>query len=142
MKFCDEKIQKHLLNGGKIKRRSCNFPMLLSNNGSFCYKCDYIHSYCLSKQDLTADDWEIIEPEYDWDKIIKDKVLCVFEDMFNVEDLDCDYPILGYLLNYDFNEDYKFECKMIENRKAHFGKCKPFNPTEFNIAEDLKEYEK
>ena len=75
MKFCDERIQKHLLNGGKIKTKSDNFPMFLNKYGSMCYKNMY---YSINKNDLTVDDWEIVEPEYDWDKIIEDKVLCEF----------------------------------------------------------------
>ena len=79
MKFCDEKIQKHILNGGKIKRESCNFLMFLNNKGFLCYQSDGpIHTCCINSKDLTADDWEIVEPEYNWDKIIKDKVLCIF----------------------------------------------------------------
>ncbi len=62
--------------------------------------------------------------------------------MFNVEDLDCDYPILGYLKKYEPDEDYKFDGEMIDSYVANFRKCKPFNPAEFNIAKDLKEYEK
>lgn len=134
MKFCDERIQKHLLNGGKIKRRSCNFPMLLSNNGGFCYQCDYIHTYCLNRGDLTADDWEILELEYDWNRIIKDKILCVFSD-------NKDFKYLFYTgLLQEFNNKSSLPFKEKDGVEFHY--CKPFNPAEFNIAKDLKEYEK
>ena len=80
MKFCDERIQKHLLNGGKIKRKNSNFSIFLNENEDLCYQFECTSLYYLTKQDLTSEDWEIIEPKYDWDKIIKDKVLCVFWD--------------------------------------------------------------
>lgn len=131
MKFCDERIQKHLLGGGKIKRRSCNFPMLLSNNGGFCYQCDYIHTYCLNRGDLTADDWEIVEPEYNWDKIIKDKILCVFSNEENYRNVR--------LSRLSLISDGKF--KLLGGLSYNY--CKPFNPAEYyKIAKDLKEYEK
>lgn len=66
MKFCDEIIQKHLLNGGKIKRESCDFLMFLNNKGFLCYQSEcQVHTCCINKKDLIADDWEIVEPEYD-----------------------------------------------------------------------------
>lgn len=136
MRFCDEKIQNHLLNGGKIKRRSRNFPMLLSDDGGFCYQCDYIHTYCLNRGDLTANDWEIIEPKYDWEKIIKDKVLCVFWD--NDDCIKDDYYILGYLTDANDKRSLKYQRHSGDLYKY----CKPFNSAEFKIAKDLKEYEK
>ena len=141
MKFCDEKIQKHLLNGGKIKRESYDFLMSMDdNNGRLNYQCN--DAYCINREDLTADDWEIVEPKYDWDKIIKNKVLCVFNGINNHNDLYGIYPILGYLVKYNENENYKFTAVMIDSCRAEFINCKPFNPAEFNIAKDLKEYEK
>lgn len=137
MKFCDEKIQKHLLNGGKIKRESCDFLMFLSNNGLLCYQSEcHVHTCCINKKDLTADDWEIVKPEYDWDKIIKDKALCVF---YNANE---DYK-LGYIRK--IWGDGLFQCNVLGNGILHIydmKNCKPFNPAEFNIAKDLKEYEK
>lgn len=61
------KIQKHLLNGGKIKRTNQNFSYFLSESlKRFCYKYNNeIREYSISKQDLEADDWTIVEPEYD-----------------------------------------------------------------------------
>lgn len=134
MKFCDKKIQKHLLNGGKIKRTNQNFSYCLSESlKRFCYKYNNeIREYSISKEDLEADDWTIVEPEYDWNKIIKDKVLCVFSDD--------DVQVLSYLksLADSTNKKYNFwstSCMPFVN-------CKPFNPADFNIAKNLKEYEK
>ena len=127
MRFCDERIQKHLLNGGKIKTKRDNFPVFLNKYGSMCYKDMY---YSINKNDLTANDWEIVESEYDWDKIIKDKILCVFGKGMN------QYYIVGYLQG--INSDGKFELL----GGLNYDQCKPFNPADFNIAKDLKEYEK
>ena len=99
MKFCDEIIQKHLLNGGKIKRESCDFLMFLNNEGLLCYQSEcQVHTCCINKKDLTADDWEIVEPEYDWDKIIKDKILCEFSDD---EDYKDDEKVISILTSID-----------------------------------------
>lgn len=131
MKFCDEKIQKHLLNGGKIKRESYDFMIFLSsNNESLCYPWGC--TYCLIKEDLTADDWKIVEPEYDWDKIIKDKVLCVFSDTDDFKTF-----VISTLAKIEGN-GFSFKT----NEELSYGYCKPFNPAEFNIAKDLREYEK
>lgn len=134
MKFCDERIQKHLLAGGKIKRVSSNKdwsyrPILLDDY--FLIFADNGDDYNITKQDLTADDWEIVEPEYDWDKIIKDKVLCVFG--YNQQE---QYYIVGYLEKIESDGRFKLLDGMSYNH------CKPFNPAEFNITKDLKEYEK
>lgn len=128
MKFCDERIQKHLLSGGKIKRKSDNFPVFLNEYGNMCYQDMY---YTINKNDLTADDWEIVEPEYDWDKIIKDKILCVFSD-------DVAYKINTITTLVAKDEDFYYT-----NNGTFYVNCKPFNPTDYsNIAKNIKEYEK
>lgn len=130
MKFCDKKIQKHLLNGGKIKRKlgSCNIIANIGENGFIYDNSENFYIFC--KEDLMADDWEIVEPEYNWDKIIKDKVLCVFSDDKNFKD-----EIISILTNFD--DDYYYTTNGL-----WFKYCKLFNPEEFNIAKDLKDYEK
>ena len=130
MKFCDEKIQKHLLSGGKIKRR--DFDAEVGLNKEKRLSCDCSSYYILTQYDLTVDDWEIVEPKYDWDKIIKDEILCVFWDDFE----DKENPTVGCLTKKTANGFYKSECDF------SWKCCKPFNPADFNIAKDLKEYEK
>ena len=137
MKFCDKIIQNHLLNGGKIKRRDFDLEVGLNKEKRLSY--DRSRYYILTQYDLTVDDWEIVEPEYDWDKIIKDKVLCLFwnNDSYN-------YAI-GHLLKVLDNTFHKFVSETYCNnqiRGIHWYQCKPFNPADFNIAKDLKEYEK
>lgn len=133
MKFCDERIQKHLLNGGKIIYSEIHYPLFLDKYEKLSYKIgdNHIMRYPLSKGDLTADDWEIVELEYDWNKIIEDKVLCVFG--YNQQER---YYIVGYLEKIESNGKFKLLDGMSYNH------CKPFNLEEYNIAKDLKEYEK
>lgn len=133
MRFCDERIQKHLLSGGKIKRTGnvgiVNCPIMFNN-----YTLEFANGgkYPINILDLTSDDWEIVEPEYDWDKIIKDKILCQFWDEIKYTD----EPYVGYLTQKTAEGFYRngWDCK--------WKYCRPFNPTDYNIAKDLKEYEK
>ena len=132
MKFCDESIQKHLLNGGKIKRTSYVYSMFLNEpleKLSYKYK-DKIIEYSISKDDLTANDWEIVVPEYNWDKIIKDKVLCVFSDYEDYKE-----EVISLLISKDKDTDF-----YINSQGFQYKYCKPFNPADFNIAKDSKEF--
>lgn len=137
MRFCDERIQKHLLNGGKIKKVSKNKgwdyrPIVLDDE--LLKFTDNGDDYIITKRDLTSNDWEIIEPEYKWEKIIKNKVLCVFS---NTEDFkDAVITMLKEKNNDDDSYSYYTTCGFC------YEYCKPFNPADFNIAKDLKEYEK
>ena len=130
MKFCDGRIQNHLLNGGKIKRR--DFDLEIGLNKDKRLSCDCSRYYILSQYDLTVDDWETVEPEYDWDKIIEDKILCVFSHQENFE-----YKTISILSKKDEDNDCYFT-----SQGTRYRYCKPFNPAEYNVAEDLKEYEK
>ena len=130
MKFCDERIQNHLLNGGKIKRR--DFDVEVGLNKEKRLSCDCSGYYILTQYDLTVDDWEIVEPEYDWDKIIKDKVLCIFSHQENFE-----YKMISTLNRIDKDNGCYYTTQGTWSRY-----CKPFNPNNYNIAENLKEYEK
>lgn len=133
MKFCDERLQKHLLNGGKIKKSDKGIwkfrPIVINKDNILVFE-DTKEHYILSKQDLTTGDWEIIEYEYNWNKIIKNKILCVFSD-----DKDFKTFSISTLINVNYkNNTYRTNYNMIYNY------CKPFNYEEFNVAEDLKEY--
>ena len=130
MKFCDERIQKHLLNGGKIKRR--DFDVEVGLNKEKRLSCDCSRYYILTQYDLTVDDWETVEAKYDWDKIIKDKILCVFSHQENFE-----YKMISILSKKDEDNDCYFT-----SQGTRYSYCKPLNPADFNIVEDLKEYEK
>lgn len=132
MKFCDERIQQHLLNGGKIKRKLETYEVVIGfDEFGFIFDNDS-DVYHFGKSDITADDWEIVEPEYNWDKIIKDKILCQFWDEIEYTD----NPIVGYLTK-----------KTAEGFCGNgwyciWKHCKPFDPVYFNVAKNIKEYEK
>ena len=131
MKFCDERIQKHLLNGGKIKRVDSDCIIYLNDNCELYCESSYPDLYFLVKKDLTSNDWEIVEPEYDWDKIIKDKILCVFSDYEDYRTY-----VISPLIKV---EDNNFSFKTID--ELSYGHCKPFNPAEYNVAKNIKDYE-
>lgn len=133
MKFCDERIQKHLLNGGKITHSDLHYPIFLSDDTRLSYKNenDEVWGYALSKRELTSNDWEIVETEYNWDKIIKDKILCVFSQQENF-----DYKTISTVSEkYEDNDGY------FTSKGMWYKYCKPFNPADFNIAKNIKDYE-
>ena len=134
MKFCDKEIQNHFLNGGKIKKSTHRYPLFLDSVGALCFvnNINFTYDYTITKKDLTDNDWEIVEPEYDWNKIIKDKVLCVFSHQENFK-----YITITTLDRRDNQNDTYFT-----HQGDWYRYCKPFNPADFNIAKDLKEYEK
>ena len=84
MKFCDERIQKHLLNGGKIKRKlgSCNIIACIGEKGYMAMDqdCGYFYYNTKPKFDIKKEEWNYdnicsglsyifnIEPVEDWTK--------------------------------------------------------------------------
>lgn len=133
MKFCNKKIQKHLLNGGKIKRRIETREIIihLAKTGSFFN--DKGDVFYISITDLTANDWEIVKPKYDWDKIVKDKILCHFWD----NNQETQTPCMGYL-----EEKAVDGFRRCGDGYATWKNCAPVKIEQFNIAKDLKDYEK
>lgn len=129
MRFCDKRLQNHLLNGGKIIYSGIKYPLFL-RFGSICFKnkSGELLKYSIGIDALTAKDWKIVKPEYNWNKIIKDKVLCVFGKCMNP------YYIVGYLQG--INSDGKFELL----GGLNYDYCKPFNPADYNIAKNIKDY--
>ena len=133
MKFCDERIQRHLLNGGKITHSDLHYPIFLSDDTRLSYKNENneVWGYALSKRELTSNDWEIVEHEYNWDKIIKDKILCVFSQQENF-----DYKTISTVSEkYEDNDGY------FTSKGMWYKYCKLFNPADFNTAKNIKDYE-
>lgn len=130
MKFYDEKIQNHLLKGGKIRNNTYEGSYVIYIDDNLIIKKDNGEYYTIKGQDLASDKWEIVETKYNWDKIIKDKILCVFSDC---EDFDSFNISTLVYVNYK-NDTYKTNENMI------YSYCKPFDYEEYNVAEDLKEY--
>lgn len=129
MKFCDKEIQDHLKKGGKINRPFFGNPIYFNDlDLVFKYK-DNEKVYCLNKEDLTADDWQITDDYYDY--LIDNKVLCFF---WNEDDEEYD---IGYLksVNKKFS-DYPFLGEILTNRIPTFEyylHCKPVEGKKFNI---------
>ena len=132
MKFCDERIQKYLLKGGKIRNNTFEGSYVICIGNNSIIRKDNGEYYTIKGQDLYSDKWEIVETKYDWDKIIKDKILCVFSHQENFE-----YKMISILSKKDEDND----C-YLTSQGTRYKYCKPFNPADFNIVEDLKEYEK
>ena len=133
MKFCDERIQKHLLKGGKIRKR--DIDIVVSINEEKRLSCDCSGYYILTQYDLTDEDWEIVESEYDWDKIIEDKILCEFSDDGDFKD---DEKVISILTSIDEYRGFYYN-----SQGFRYKYCKPFNQSEYiNVDEDLKEYKK
>lgn len=134
MKFCNKKIQKHLLNGGKIKRTGnvgiVNCPIMF-NNCSLEFADG--GKYHISILDLTSNDWEIVKPKYDWEKIMKDKILCQFWD----NNQETQTPCVGYL-----KEKAVDGFRRCGDEYATWKNCAPVKIEQFNIAKDSKDYEK
>lgn len=125
MKFYDLKIQNHLLNGGKIKNTTFEGSYVIYIGDDCVIKKDNNEDYILKGQDLYSDKWEIIKPMYNWNKIMKDQVLCVFSDFENFRAFN-----ISILVNVNYkNNTYR------TNEGSIYNYCKPFNPEEFNIAE-------
>lgn len=132
MKFYDLKIQNHLLAGGKIKNTEYEGKYIIYLDSNLLFRKDNGEYYTIKGQDLYSDKWEIIEPMYNWDKIMKDQILCVFSD-----DKDFKSFVISTLIQINYtDETYK------TNENMCYSYCKVFNPEKFNIAENLKEYEK
>ena len=135
MKFCDKRIQNHLLNGGKIKRVDSNCIIYLNDNCELYCESSYADLYFLVKKDLTSNDWEIVESEYDWDKIIEDKILCEFSDDGDFKD---DEKVISILTSIDEYRGFYYN-----SQGFRYKYCKAFNQSEYiNVDEDLKEYKK
>ncbi len=132
MKLCDEAIQNHLISGGKIKRRIETYEIVIHIDKNGFFFDDDGDVYYFDNSDFIAGDWEVVGPEYDWDRIIKDKILCQFWD----EQEYTDTPMVGYLTK-----------KTAEGFHGNgwyciWKHCKPFDSVYFNAAKNIKEYEK
>lgn len=135
MRFCDERIQKHLLKGGKIKQKNTGFIQFREiwlKDGCLKFVSDDTN-YTVTKESLTSNVWEIIPIKYDWDKIVKDKILCQFWD----NNQETQIPCVGYL-----EEKAADGFRRCGDGYGAWKNCAPVKIEQFNIAKDLREYEK
>ena len=133
MKFYDERIQKHLLSGGKIRNNTYEGSYIIYIGDNLIIRKDNGEYYTIKGQDLSSDTWEIVEPEYDWDKIIEDKILCQFWN----NNQETQTPFVGYL-----EEKVADGFRRCDDGYATWKNCAPVKIEQFNIAKDLKDYEK
>lgn len=133
MKITDEEIRKHLSKGGKIIYPMLRQPLYIDKlDGILTYtsKNGMKYVYNLSLADLESNDWEIVPKAYNYDKIIADKILCVFwndgyEDCLNITTLK------GISENGHF----------IDKNNSLYDNCTIFNPADFVIAQNAEDYE-
>lgn len=136
MNFFDAKIRNHLLAGGIIKRKNWSISIGFDKYGQLRWKDRNGYLYEVVMSDLKADDWKITRPMYDYEKIIRDKVLCLFWDIGNGNE-----PyIIGTLDRVDDYSHYPF----IYHRKngSSYECCEPFNPKMHNVVTDVNKYVK
>ena len=129
MKFYDGKIQNHLSKGGKIRNNIVEGSYIIYIDDNAIIRKDNGEHYTIKGQDLSSDKWEFVKSKYNWNKIIEDKILCVFSDNKNFQN-----GVISVLKNKDKDNYYNV-------RGVFYNYCKPFNPADFNIAKDLKDYE-
>lgn len=128
MKFCDKKIQDHLLAGGKVKRPSFWKPIYSNRFNLVFQDNDNVEKvYWLDREDLTADDWEIVVDFYD--DFITNRFLCFFWNENEPYDI-------GYLKSYNNYKDYPFYGEVLRNgctSTSYYQHCKPVEGKKFNI---------
>ena len=127
MKFCDRAIQDHLMHGGKIKRPYFGSPIYY-NDSDIVFKYNDIEKvYCLDKEDLTSDDWEVVSDYYD--ELINNKVLCFFwnnnGDNYSIGYLtkirnNSKFCYCAEVLGHGYTRINFFQyCKAVEGKKFH-----------------------
>lgn len=130
MKFYDLKIQNHLLKGGKIRNNTYEGSYVIYIGDDCVIKKDNNEDYILKGQDLSSDKWEIVETKYNWDKIMQDRILCVFSDFENFRAFN-----ISILINVNYkNNTYKTNEGLIYKYCKHCGKI--------NMNENIKKQNK
>ena len=133
MKFIGTIIQEALLAGQKVYHdKNCYYidkeldSILMQENASG--KMFAI----LSKKDLYATDWSTFPPSYDYDAIIKDKILCRFWN-------DCD-AFSNYI--YGKLEKVKDGRFNLQHTNMYFDNCAPVNVFDITTSNNPDFYRK
>lgn len=137
MRF-NEKIQDHLLAGGKVKLTivgHIEYILKLDNWNArlLCISKDGVRDvsqYDLTLSDLVSDSWEIIPFEIDWNLVIKNKVLCKFYQ----NGLSEDYVIRG-LANVSSN-------RFKDDLGGIWDCCEIIEQSEYKVAKSVESYYK
>ncbi len=127
MKLTDKEIIEALKAGKKIKskRVSCylkydtGYGRITSDRGEALYDLLTL---------MEIGDFEIVEPEIDWEKVVKEKYLCLF---WNHPD---DVKYFGYLMK--FENKYK---TCMAGCIRYFKHCRPLRADEVKLVTDEKE---
>ena len=80
-------------------------------------------------------DFEIVEPEIDWDEVVKEKYLCKFWNS-DVEPTSDDCYVFGCLGDYTLGSDF---CFMDAYYQACWQHCRPLRADEVKLVTDEKE---
>ncbi len=137
MRFCDKRILYHLLDGGEVRRKGSNCVIFYNKDKMLIIKTKInndiiMEPFLLYPYDINSNDWEIVKPEINWNKIIQDKILCIFSDY-----KDFKHKTISTLVEVNYN-DSSFKT----NEQMLFRYCVPFISTNYKIIKNLKEYEK
>lgn len=127
MKLTDKDIVEALMSGKMIRIDSCPSRKAKLVNGCLEY-CDNGRAVSVGIDLLERNDFEIVEQEIDWDKVIKGKYLC---KLWNHPD---DVKYFGYLMK--FENKYK---TCIAGCIRYFKHCRPLRADEIKLVMDEKE---
>lgn len=131
MKLTDEKIIEALDAGKRIIMDGCELEA--SRDWLRFHNTGYVVLFSLDL--IKSDNFEIVEPEIDWDKVIKEKYLCKFWDKDEEPTRENDYTI-GFLGSYFAEYDLKFENSCCY---SYWKYCRPLRAEEVKLVTNEKE---
>ena len=136
MKLTDKKIIEALKAGKKIRIDNCQSREAKLFNGYLEY-CDNHREVLICIDLLERDDFEIVEPDNEWDRLIIDKVLCKFWDKSEEPTWNSENWVAGFLVGYSIcnGRAYAFECRCA----GTWLHCRPLRVDEITLATDEKE---
>ncbi len=135
MKLTDKEIIEALMSGKRIRIDSCPSREAKLVNGCLEY-CDNGRTVSVGIDLLARNDFEIVETEIDWDKVIKEGYLCKFWDgdaepdslyRYSIDELDV------YANNNGTNESFK------SYSDIWWEHCRPLRVNEVKLITDEKE---
>lgn len=130
MKLTDKNIIEALKAGKKIRINKYPSREAKLINGYLEY-CDNHKEVLVWVDLLERDDFEIVKPEIDWDKIIKENFLCKFWD--GLERPDVLYHV-GILSNFD-----KTIQTFTDRAGTDWRHCRPLRADEVKLLDEEKE---
>lgn len=133
MRFIDRIIQDRLLDGYEVyHNKNCYYIAKEFNEILMQENASGKMAAILSKKDLSATDWSTFTPSYDYDEIIKDKILCRFWNDTD-ESSNYIYGKLGKVKDGSFN---------LKHSNMYFDNCEPVGIPDITIAGNPDFYRK